>query len=86
MAHRYGQPIQMTLAAGGQPSAFGWRGARYRIVETLSTWRLRDRWWETPGGGASDRTYYRVRCAGEQFFDLYYDAASDVWMLDRAHD
>lgn len=86
MAHRYGQPIQMTLAAGGQPSAFAWRGARYRIVETLSTWRLRDRWWETPGEGASDRTYYRVRCAGEQFFDLYYDAASDVWMLDRAHD
>lgn len=86
MAHRYGQPIQMTLASSGEPSAFAWRGGRYRIVETLSTWRLRDRWWETPGAGASDRHYYRVRCAGEQCFDVYYDAATDVWILDRAHD
>lgn len=86
MAHRYGQPIQMSLTAGGEPSAFEWRGARYRIVEALATWRLRDRWWETVAGGASDRRYYRVRCSGEQFFDVYYDAAVDQWVLDRAHD
>jgi hypothetical protein len=86
MAHRYGQPIQMRLTAG-EPSAFVWRGVRYRIMETLSTWRLRDRWWEAAaGGGASDRHYYRVRCAGEQFFDVYYDAATDCWVMDRAHD
>ena len=35
---------------------------------------------------ASDREYYRVRCADHQVFDLYYDAAADVWVLDRAHD
>lgn len=85
MAHRYGQPIQMSLAAG-EPRAFEWRRVRYRIVEVLSTWRLRDRWWETADGGASDRRYYRVRCAGAQFFDVYYDAAIDQWVLDRAHD
>ena len=36
--------------------------------------------------GASDRHYYRVRCAGEQIFDLYYDAAVDHWVLDRVYD
>jgi hypothetical protein len=37
----------------------------------------------------TERTYYRVLCrdpAGEQVFDLYYDAANGQWMLDRAHD
>jgi hypothetical protein len=39
--------------------------------------------------GASDRTYYRVLCsgpAGEQVFDLYYDATKNLWVLDTAHD
>lgn len=44
------------------------------------------------GGDAllpTERTYYRVRCVdpeGEQIFDIYYDAASGLWVLDRAHD
>ncbi len=38
---------------------------------------------------ATERIYYRVVCRdpqGIQVFDLYYDAASGQWMLDRAHD
>lgn len=48
--------------------------------------------WDAPRADAlppTDRVYYRVRCAdpeGEQIFDLYYDAASGQWVLDRAHD
>lgn len=37
----------------------------------------------------TERAYYRVLCRGpegEQVFDLYYDAASDQWMLDRIQD
>lgn len=37
----------------------------------------------------TERVYYRVLCRdpeGEQVFDLYYDAASGQWMLDRVHD
>ena len=37
----------------------------------------------------TERTYYRVLCRdreGEQVFDLYCDAASGQWILDRAHD
>ncbi len=90
MAHRYGHQIDVTLAAG-TPGSFQWRGDGYRVAEVLATWHLRDRWWEQSAGdapavGASDRTYYRVRCAGEQIFDLYYDAVSERWVLDRAHD
>ena len=39
--------------------------------------------------GAQDRAYYRVCCrgpAGEQVFDLYHDAISNLWVLDVAHD
>jgi hypothetical protein len=38
---------------------------------------------------ATDRTYYRVLCRdpqGEQVFDLYADAATGQWVLDRVHD
>ena len=37
----------------------------------------------------TERVYYRVLCrdpGGVQVFDLYEDAASGRWMLDRAHD
>jgi hypothetical protein len=39
--------------------------------------------------GAQDCTYYRVFCrgpAGEQVFDLYHDAITNLWVLDGAHD
>jgi hypothetical protein len=38
---------------------------------------------------AQDRTYYRVCCrgpAGEQVFDLFHDAITNLWVLDVAHD
>jgi hypothetical protein len=38
---------------------------------------------------ATERAYYRVLCRdpqGEQVFDLYYDAATQQWVLDRVHD
>src|SRR5262245_35231382 len=49
MAHRYGREIQVVrgAAATGQPSAFAWQGAIYRVEEVLATWHLRDRWWQT---------------------------------------
>ena len=82
----------------GAPAAFFWHGAWYHVDAVLASWRLRDRWWAAPAADVADvadvarpteRTYYRVLCrdpAGEQVFDLYYDAASGQWMLDRAHD
>ncbi len=119
MAHRYGKPIQTRHTTGereddiadtrGAPAAFCWRGVWYQVDETLSAWRLRDRWWAAPAADVADvaglagdtarpfadallpteRSYYRVLCRGpegEQVFDLYYDAASGQWVLDRIHD
>ena len=97
MTHCYHQPITVSTTPQGQPHAFTWRGREYRVLEILATWHLRDRWWrrgalptsQAPGGqtrGASDRTYYRVRCADEFYGELYYDAACDCWVLDRIYD
>lgn len=64
----------------------------YEVTEVVASWPLLDCWWEAgnpipyAGKGYSDRTYYHVRCPDEQVFDLYYDAAQHVWVLDRAHD
>lgn len=94
MAHRYGQPVPVILA-GDRPSSFEWHGAHYRVAEVLATWHLRDRWWargsaaptaDSAAATASDRHYYRVRCADEQVFDLYHDVERALWVLDRAHD
>lgn len=35
---------------------------------------------------ASDRFYYRVHCTSGLQCDIYYDAASSAWVLDRVHD
>jgi Family of unknown function (DUF6504) len=102
MSRLYGQVVRVTCAAGREPTAFTWHGTQYRVAEVLASWHLVDRWWlasaqeaaRASGKGvqdaryraASDREYYRVRCADHQVFDLYYDAATGVWVLDRAHD
>lgn len=100
VTHRYGQAIALTLV-GDQPARFRWRGRDVAVEEVLATWHLRDRWWvesmersegahgsaaETMVPGASDRHYYRVRCAGDLFCELYHDAATDIWVLDRVYD
>lgn len=35
---------------------------------------------------SSDRFYYRVRCTSGLICELYYDAVSGDWVLDRVHD
>jgi hypothetical protein len=95
--HHYMRPIRVKLNERGQPVRFRWYGAWYPVSAVLSTWRLMDRWWEQPRPGgdvsirthAQDRTYFRVLCSGpadEQVFDLYYDAVTNSWVLDTAHD
>lgn len=119
MAHRYHDAILIRRAPenpahgqsskrasiAGAPAAFNWCGVWYQVDETLTTWRLRDRWWAAPLADVAnsahsgmpptdalpptERVYYRVLCRdpdGIQVFDLYFDAASGQWMLDRVHD
>jgi hypothetical protein len=87
MAHQYLHPIDMTLK-DGQPVRFSWRGSVHAVAEVLAFWRLCDGWWEPASAplGASERDYYRIRCFDGLICDVYYDAATKKWMLDRVHD
>jgi hypothetical protein len=88
MTRRYGQPIQAQVA-NGRIHSFKWRGIRYHVYEVLATWHLRDRWWATSGKEAeesSNRTYYRLDCSGGLQCEVYFDASTNVWILDRIYD
>ena len=88
----------------GRPDAFVWRGARYRVVELLAEWHdyrrrgymahnmslAHKRIAERRGSWGVGQDYYRVRTAGGQIFDLYYDRApksierrKGAWFLYR---
>ncbi|MBI4770764.1 MAG: hypothetical protein HY784_10250 [Chloroflexi bacterium] len=73
----------------GCPDGFIWRGEIYRVAEMLAEWhdyRRRGRMArnmqpqhtavaEHRGSWGVGRDYYRVRTAGDQVFDLYFDRA-----------
>jgi hypothetical protein len=89
-AHQYGLPIQVEHGPDGAPTAFTWRGERFDVLQVLSEWHLRDRWWVSPvavalgheAKGPSDRAYYRVLVPDQQVVELCYDQVSNVWVLD----
>lgn len=82
----------------GAPSAFTWRGVRYRVLSCNESWHLSDRWWVSAaeadrngGQGYSDRYYYRVRAKApgthsDLFADLDHDRAQNVWTLEKVLD
>jgi hypothetical protein len=79
MTHRYQEPIAVTVASDGQPVAFTWREQSYR-VRVIGRWRLRTYWWDPKR--ATARTYYRVRTADHQIFELYQVGETGGWVLD----
>lgn len=93
MSRLYGDLV-LVAQNGDQPRCFMWRGLTYRVREVLATWHLQDRWWERTGSGSStpaaaletDRHYFRLDCAPDLQCELYYDAASDRWVLERVYD
>jgi Family of unknown function (DUF6504) len=99
MAHRDSHPITVRCGVDGMPAHFCWKGSEWPVSEVFDTWHLMDKWWVRPTNpatatyslhhSAQDRTYYRVCCrgpAGEQVFDLFHDAVTNLWVLDVAHD
>lgn len=90
MTRHYGHVIEMRQdPEKGIPLRFVWRDVSYRIRAVWATWHLRDRWWAGGEAGmppASDRRYYRVLCTNGLQCDLYHDAVTDTWVLDRVHD
>ncbi len=62
MPRRIDIPVAVETSADGQPSAFTWRQAHYRVLARNEPWRLQNHWWVTPaeadqngGKGYSDR-------------------------------
>ena len=97
MTRRYGDPIVVGLHHDNQPRCFIWRGITYHVLAILAMWHLQDRWWNSAMCGqpgtqenvedpASDRHYYRLECEPGLLCDLYFDSASDRWVLDRVYD
>lgn len=83
MAHRYGDPVSVTVACEEMgPTSFTWRGRRY-WVSVIGMWRLCSYWWNQE---PASRTYYRVMTADCQVFELYRTHATGVWVLDFCHD
>jgi hypothetical protein len=54
------------------PRAFTWQDRRLEVVEILDRRR-------TPAG-----KNFRVRAAGEQVYDLFYDELSQAWQVSLA--
>ena len=88
----------------GCPNRFVWRGTVYEIVELLSEWQDYERRGRmahnmrpahaaaaaSRGSWGVGRSYFRVRVATGQIFDLYYDRAPESstvragsWLLYR---
>jgi hypothetical protein len=88
----------------GCPDGFSWRGETYQVVELLSEWQdftrrgrmarnmspTHARAAVRRGSWGVGRWYYRVRTAGGQVFDLYYDRSpkgpderKGIWLLLR---
>jgi hypothetical protein len=94
MTKRYGDLIVVAEYHDKQPRCFIWRGTTYHVQEVLGMWHLQDRWWEEQirghgdmqAAGESNRHYYRLECSPELLCEIYFDATSNDWILDRIYD
>ncbi len=66
------QPVELRADPAGRPAAFRWERRWRRIAEVLETWVYQEAWWERgePPGRAPQRTFYRVRTAEGDIFEL----------------
>jgi uncharacterized protein DUF6504 len=83
MTKLYEETVMVERDAG-MPSAFTWRGRRYRVRDVIGRWRIEGRWWED----GRDREYWRVEATGGAVVDLYLDRRADPerWHLERLWD
>lgn len=61
-----------------RPSAFTWKGTRYRIDQVVQQWAVDSRWWDRDR--AISRRCFRVIARGG-VYDLAYDRLGERWLL-----
>lgn len=62
------------------PTAFVWRGRRWRIERIESTWVVETGWWSNEL--RVNRCYSRVVAEG-RLFDLCFDRSRRSWFVDK---
>lgn len=91
MTKRYREAVEVELDGSerGAPTAFRWRGGRYRVLSVLGFWREDGGWW-AGGGGVEipQRDLWRLEAQNGQpvtgIYELVHEAGA--WKLDRVWD
>lgn len=90
MTKRYREDVEVTTDGVDPrtPTAFCWRGRRYRVVAVLGHWREDAGYWSGGGMEVPQRDLWRVEArAGSRpqgVYELVCEA--EAWRLDRVWD
>lgn len=89
----YGQPVDVEVDGSLLPTAFIWRGRRYRVEQVLERWRERLPWWRlespSPGTYQMERMVWRLVAApGQTPHTGVFEIAQNgrAWTLLRLSD
>ena len=78
------QPLELSVkeSESHEPLAIRCQGRWRRVEAVLSRWRTHQEWWKRP----VERDYFRVRLDGGIVCEVFRDAASGLWQLQRVYD
>lgn len=96
MTKRYREDLEEVETQDGvdgvRPTAFRWRGHRYRVTAVLGHWREDPGWWRRPSGEPiriEQRDLWRVEAQNGAPVPGVYELVrrgEDAWRLDRVWD
>lgn len=97
MTKRYREAVEVDLDDDGDPhappTAFTWRGGRYRVLSVLGHWREDARWWAGAGIEVPQRDLWRVEAQNgtpsRGIYELVAEGSTGQgpsWRLDRVWD
>jgi hypothetical protein len=74
--------LQVDEREGHTPRRILHRGRWSRVETVLTHWRLQQEWWKRP----VERDYFLLRLEGGLICEVFRDAASGRWWLQRMYD
>ncbi len=79
-----GDPVKVTLGAGGLPQAVWWRGEWRQVAAIANRWRVQSGWWSPAAAAARD--YVKLTTTDGLLCTLYLDLQSGEWYCARLYD